>query len=65
MMAPAEAQMAAVETNYDKHGARRVTLTPSDTTQPLYYVLVKESFYDNTTGISQAARAVLKFILFS
>ena len=47
MMAPAEAQMAAVETDSDKHGARRVTLTPSDTTQPLYYVLVKESFYDN------------------
>ena len=47
MMAPAEAQMAAIETDNDKHGARRVTLTPNDTTQPLYYVLVKESFYDN------------------
>ena len=47
MMAPAEAQMAAVETDNDKHGATRVTLTPNDNTQPLYYVLVKESFYDN------------------
>ena len=47
MMAPAEAQMAAVETDNDKHGATRVTLTPNDNTQPLYYVLVKESFSDN------------------
>ena len=47
MTVPAEAQMAAVETDNDKHGATRVTLTPNDNTQPLYYVLVKESFYDN------------------
>jgi len=47
MIAPAEAQTAAIETDSDKHGAARVTLTPRDTTQPLYYVLVKESFYDN------------------
>ena len=45
---PKDAQMAAVETDNDKHGATRVTLTPNDNTQqPLYYVLVKESFYDN------------------
>lgn len=47
MIAPAEAQTATIETDSDKHGAARVTLTPRDTTQPLYYVLVKESFYDN------------------
>ena len=47
MMAPAEARPAAIKTDSDKHGATRVILTPSDTSQPLYYVLVKESFYDN------------------
>lgn len=47
MMAPAEARMAAVGTDSDKQGATRVTLTPGDTSRPLYYVLVKESFYDN------------------
>lgn len=47
MVAPGEATMATVAVDPVGDGAVRVTMTPADTTRTLYYVLVKESFYDN------------------
>lgn len=47
MMVPAGALTAVVTTAEGADGNCRVTITPKDSTQTLYYVLVKESFYDN------------------